>query len=84
MDHGQLQNNSGWQTVGTKLKRSNVFGLFYSLNYKDGFIDRVKSCGDILNFIRREDSSLRRAKVKKNLIGYLRSIEVTHKEKEHT
>lgn len=156
VDKNKRGKDRNWK--GRKILSLKLADVFQSLNYQDGFIGRVQSCGDTLNFIRREDGSLRlyqayfcknklcpmcnwrrsmkysyqtsqivdeaikekpkgrflfltltvknvpgeelgdtisqltksfdrlfkRAKVKKNLIGFLRSIEVTHNEKENT
>lgn len=156
VDKNKKGKDRNWK--GRKILSLKLADVFHSLNYQDGFIGRVKSCGDTLSFIRREDSSLRlyqayfcknklcpmcnwrrsmkysyqtsqivdeaikeqpkgrflfltltvknvpggelngmisqltqsfdrlfrRAKVKKNLIGFLRSVEVTHNKKENT
>ncbi|HEP2488375.1 TPA: protein rep [Streptococcus pyogenes] len=139
---------------GRKIMSLKLADVFENLGYKKSMIERVQSCGEVLNFIRHSDGSLklyqayfcknklcpmcnwrrsmkysyqtsrivdeaikreskgrflfltltvknvpgsdlnktlssltqsfdrlfRRAKVKKNLIGYLRSVEVTHNE----
>ncbi len=139
---------------GRKIMSLKLADVFESLGYKTTMIERIQSCGEVLNFIRQTDGSLklyqayfcknklcpmcnwrrsmkysyqtsqivdeaikqvpkgrfifltltvknvagsdlnralssltqsfarlfRRAKVKKNLIGYLRSVEVTHNE----
>lgn len=156
VDKNKKGKDRNWK--GRKILSLKLADVFHSLNYQNGFIDRVKSCGDTLNFIRRKDGSLRlyqayfcknklcpmcnwrrsmkysyqtsqivdeaikekpkgrflfltltvknvpgeelgdtisqltksfdrlfkRAKVKKNLLGFLRSVEVTHNEKENT
>lgn len=156
VDKNQKGQYRNWR--GRKILSLKLADIFNELDYKDALIERVKSCGDILKFIREPDGKLRlyqayfcknklcpmcnwrramkysyqtsqivdeaikeepkgrflfltltvknvegerlsetissltqsfdrlfrRAKVKKNLIGYLRSVEVTHNEKENT
>lgn len=156
VDKNQKGKDRNWR--GRKILSLKLADIFNELGYKDTLIERVKSCGDILKFIREPDGKLRlyqayfcknklcpmcnwrramkysyqtsqivdeaikeepkgrflfltltvknvegerlsetissltqsfdrlfrRAKVKKNLIGYLRSVEVTHNEKENT
>lgn len=141
---------------GRKILSLKLADIFEELGYKESLVERVAICGDVLNFIRREDGTLRlyqayfcknklcpmcswrrsikysfqtskivdeaikreskgrflfltltvknvpgeklnetlsqltkafdrlfrRAKIKKNLIGFLRSVEVTYNEKE--
>lgn len=156
VDKNQKGKDRNWR--GRKILSLKLADIFNELDYKDTLIERVKSCGDILRFIRESDGKLklyqayfcknklcpmcnwrramkysyqtsqivdeaikeepngrflfltltvknvegerlgetissltqsfdrlfRRAKVKKNLIGYLRSVEVTHNEKVNT
>ena len=152
LDKNRNGKDRDWR--GRKIMSLKLADVFEKLGYKRTMIERIQSCGEVLNFIRREDGSLklyqayfcknklcpmcnwrrsmkysyqtsrivddaikqepkgrfifltltvknvqgsdlnktlssltqsfdrlfRRAKVKKNLIGYLRSVEVTHNE----
>ena len=57
VDKNKRGKDRNWK--GRKILSLKLADVFQSLNYQDGFIGRVQSCGDTLNFIRREDGSLR-------------------------
>lgn len=156
IDKNKKGQDRNWR--GRKILSLKLADIFSELNYKNTLIERVKSCGDVLKFIREVDGRLRlyqayfcknklcpmcnwrrsmkysyqtsrivdeaieeqpkgrflfltltvknvpgvklndtisaltksfdrlfkRAKVQKNLIGFLRSVEVTHNEEENT
>ncbi len=156
IDKNKKGQDRNWR--GRKILSLRLADIFNELDYKDTLIERVKSCGDILKFIREPEGKLRlyqayfcknklcpmcnwrramkysyqtsqivdeaikeepkgrflfltltvknvlgvelndtissltksfdrlfkRAKVQKNLIGFLRSVEVTHNEEEKT
>lgn len=156
VDKNKKGKDRNWK--GRKILSFKLADMYRFLNYRDNLVERVETCGDTLQFVRREDGSLRlyrayfcknklcpmcnwrrsmkysyqtsqivdeaiteqpkgrflfltltvknvpgeelsqaftsltkafdrlfrRVKVKKNLIGFLRSVEVTHNEKENT
>lgn len=156
LDKNKKGKDRNWQ--GRKIMSLKLADIFENLGYKKSLIERVHTCGDVLNFIKCEDGSLklyqayfcknklcpmcnwrrsmkysyqisqivdraikrepkgcflfltltvknikgnklsdtlseltksfdrlfRRAKIKKNMIGYLRSVEITHNTKDNT